>query len=252
MERALTFDSVAAAYDAHRSGYPAALFADLVAIAGLKPGSRVLEVGCGSGQATTGFIAHGLDVTGVDPGGALIAAARAKFGGAVGFEVARFEEWERGLRRFALVAAAQSWHWVRAEAGFAKAADALASKGFLAIFGHTPVWSAALLSRLEPTYARLAPELLGPPPEVWYLSSGPIRELMQASGRFGRVEHREYSWRQSYSAASFAAYLGTRSDHLLLPSDRRAELLADVQRALPAALDADWVTNLYVAPRAPR
>jgi hypothetical protein len=65
--------------------------------------------------------------------------------------------------------------------------------------------------------------------------------------RFGRVEHRDYKWRRSYAVASFAAYLGTRSDHLLLPEARRAELLSKVQSDLPAVVEADWVTNLYVA-----
>jgi SAM-dependent methyltransferase len=252
LERARTFDGVAEAYDAHRSGYPSELFSDLIAIAKLKPESRVLEVGCGSGQATIGFVASGLDVTGVDPGWSLIELARSKFVGsaAARFEVASFEEWGRDGRQYELVAAAQSWHWVRAQTGFAKAADCLSPNGFIAIFGHTPAWSATLIDCLGPSYYRLAPELSGPPPEAWYLSRGPIPELIRASGRFGRTEHREYKWRRSYSAASFVAYLGTRSDHLLLPPARRAELLSNVESGLPASVDADWITNLYVAPLA--
>ena len=250
MERGRTFDAAAAAYDAHRSGYPSELFSDLIGMAKLKPKSRVLEVGCGSGQATAGFVAEDLDVTGVDPCASLIAIARSKFAGSewVRFEMASFEEWERGGRQYELVAAAQSWHWVRADPSFAKAADALSRRGVIAIFGHTPTWSATLIDGLRPAYARWAPELWGPPPEAWYLPSGPIPDLIGASRRFGRVEHRDYKWRRSYAAASFAAYLGTRSDHLLLPEARRAELLSKVQSDLPAVVEADWVTNLYVAP----
>jgi SAM-dependent methyltransferase len=250
LEQARTFNSVASNYDAHRSGYPPELFANLVEIAKLQPGSRVLEVGCGSGQATAGFAAKGLHVMGVDPGEALVAFARSKFADcpAVSFEVASFEEWEINGRKYELVAAAQSWHWVRAEIGFRKASDSLSSGGSIAVFGHTPAWSETLIESLRPSYSELAPELWGPPPEAWYLPSGPIPVLIQASGRFGPPEHREYKWRRTYSAASFAAYLGTRSDHLLLPATRRAELLANVETGLPASFEADWVTNLYVAP----
>jgi SAM-dependent methyltransferase len=250
LDRARTFNNVAAAYDAHRAGYPSDLFANLIAIAKLKPKDRVLEVGCGSGQATSGFVSVGLDVTGVDPGESLIELARSKYVGSavVRFELASFEEWERNGRQYELVAAAQSWHWVRPDKGFAKAADALTPNGFITVFGHTPAWSASLIDILRPSYARLAPELFGPPPEAWYLPNGPIPDLIQASGSFGRVEHREYRWRRSYSATSFAAYLGTRSDRLLLPPERRAELLLAVERGLPASIEADWVTNLYLAP----
>jgi hypothetical protein len=56
--------------------------------------------------------------------------------------------------------------------------------------------------------------------------------------------------RRRYTAASFAAYLGTRSDRLLLPETRRADLLSRVEAELPAEVEADWATNLYVAPAA--
>jgi SAM-dependent methyltransferase len=250
VDRGRTFDSVASNYDAQRSGYPAALFADIMKLAQLRAGDRVLEVGCGSGQATAGFASAGLDVTAVDPGPHLIEIARTKFAGddRVRFEASTFEDWRREGRKYQLVAAAQSWHWLRDDIRWAKAAEALAPKGSLAIFGHTPAWSAALRDCLEPIYARLAPELRGPPPEVWYLPDGPIAGLIEASGRFGRPEHRQYVWRRDYSAAAFAAYLGTRSDHVRLPAGRRNELLSAVQAALPKKVEADWKTNLYVAP----
>jgi hypothetical protein len=54
-------------------------------------------------------------------------------------------------------------------------------------------------------------------------------------------------WQRNYTAPSFAAYLGTRSDHLLLPETLRADLLSDVEKALPAVVEADWVTSLYLA-----
>jgi hypothetical protein len=81
--------------------------------------------------------------------------------------------------------------------------------GYIAIFGHTPTWSAELLGHLEPLYARLAPDVWGPPAENWYLPDGPIAGWVAASGRFGAVVHRGYSWRRRYSANAFAGYLGT-------------------------------------------
>jgi SAM-dependent methyltransferase len=216
----------------------------------LRQGDRVLEVGCGSGHATAGLAAEGLDVTGVDPGAALVDLARAKFVGlgSVRFEVSTFEDWAPRGRQFHLIAAAQSWHWVRGDIGFANAAEALMAGGSLAIFGHTPTWSAKLTDRIGPIYARLAPKLRAERPAEWYLPQGPIPDLIGASGRFGHPEHREYAWSRDYTASSFAAYLGTTSNHLLLPEERRAELLSEIQAAVPDTVETDWTTNLYVAP----
>ncbi len=249
MEVGRSFDVVAALYDAQRSAYPEELFADISEISALERGDRVLEVGCGSGQATSGFVALGLDVTAVDPGASLVALAREKFENSskVHFVLASFEEWRLSKNTFDVVAAAQSWHWVRPEIGFEKAADALVSGGHLAIFGHTPMWSSEIVRRLAPVYQRLAPELWGPPPENWYLPSGPISGQLVASGRFAPATHRSYTWRRRYSSSGFAAYLGTRSDHLRLAKERRDDLLSEVEANLPGEVRTDWATNLYVA-----
>jgi len=249
MEAGRSFDNVAALYDAQRSGYPEKLFEDISAVAVLERGDRVLEVGCGSGQATAGLVARGFDITAIDPGPSLVDLARQKFANLpkVQFVVASFEEWPLIDQTFHLVAAAQSWHWVRPEIGFEKAAKLLLDSGHLAIFGHTPVWSAELVGHLEPVYRRLAPELWGPPPENWYQPSGPISAQLAASGRFEPPAHRSYAWRRRYPSSGFAAYLGTRSDHLRLAKQRRDDLLSEVEANLPREVDADWVTNLYVA-----
>ena len=84
-----TFDEVAAEYDAVRPLYPNALFDDLAAVVG-GTGQPVLEVGCGSGQATAGLLGCGWTVVAVDPGAELIALAKTRLSG-VEFHVGRFE-----------------------------------------------------------------------------------------------------------------------------------------------------------------
>jgi SAM-dependent methyltransferase len=227
-----TFNAVAAEYDAMRPTYPDALFADLADAVG-GAGQRVLEVGCGSGQATRGLLRRGWEVLAVDPGADLVALAKAQLEGPVEFQVARFEDFISEPRAFRLVASAQAWHWVDPVIGFRKVWEALQPGGVFAVFGH--VQSALPLevaSRLQPVYAQLAPELWGPTPETWYLPEGPVRAMFDASGLFGPVTHKGYSWSERGSAETFVRQLRTRSYYNILGAARRDHLLAEVEKAL--------------------
>jgi len=246
-----SFDGVAAEYHAIRPAYPDALFADLAEAVG-GAGQRVLEVGCGSGQATRGLLARGWDVTAVDPGPELIALARTSLTGHVAFHVARFEVFEPDPAAFRLVASAQAWHWVDPAVGFAKAAAALQPGGSLAVFGHVPMPPPPeVIERVQPIYAEIAPELWGHLPEAWYLPEGPVRALFDASGLFGPVTHRPYAWSEQASAQALVRQLATRSYYNALGSDRRDRLLAAVEVALTplGEFPLRHETHLYRAAR---
>ncbi len=48
----MTFDDSPEQYDRTRPVCPSRLFDDLVSLAGLRPGARLADIGCGTGQAT--------------------------------------------------------------------------------------------------------------------------------------------------------------------------------------------------------
>ena len=114
------FDEVPELYDRVRPTYPPELFADLVAITGIHAGSSVLEVGCGTGQATSSLAALGFLVTAVEPGAGMAALARQRLSSFdnVKVETSTFEEWDDQGRRFELLLAAASWHWVDPSVGW--------------------------------------------------------------------------------------------------------------------------------------
>jgi len=89
-----TFDEVAELYDRARPGYPPELFDDLVALAGLGPASRVLEIGCGTGQATIPLVERGLDMTCLELGQSLAAVARQRLAGRADVVVGDFDVWD--------------------------------------------------------------------------------------------------------------------------------------------------------------
>src|SRR5579872_6356841 len=71
-----TFDGSALLYDRVRPGYPEALFDDVIARSGIDPCGRVLEIGCGTGQATLPFARRGYRVICVELGESLAAVAQ--------------------------------------------------------------------------------------------------------------------------------------------------------------------------------
>jgi ubiquinone/menaquinone biosynthesis C-methylase UbiE len=81
VEQRATFDRVADLYDSARPGYPESLVDDVIATAGLAPGDAILEVGCGTGQATKSFAGRGLRILALDPGPELMRISRERLAG---------------------------------------------------------------------------------------------------------------------------------------------------------------------------
>ena len=90
-----TFEEVPELYDRARPTYAPELFADLEALGSLKPGSQVLEMGCGTGKATVALAERGYEMTCVELGSRLAAMARRNLRRFpdVQVVVADFEQW---------------------------------------------------------------------------------------------------------------------------------------------------------------
>jgi ubiquinone/menaquinone biosynthesis C-methylase UbiE len=256
MEQRFTFDKIASLYDAARPDYPDALFADVARMAALGAGDAILEVGCGTGRATQGFARMGLPILALDPGAALLDVARERLGPFpnVRFAQATFEAWPLQPETFKLVAAAQSWHWVAPDIRFVKAAAALKSGGFLAVFGNVSTPLAGPLGQaLDLLYARYAPRLLASPPGDFYLPGGEADQSFAAADRFGPTTHRSFPWIRKHNAADYVALLRTRSDFQILDPAKREALSAAAAAAIEAHggdFEAGYEAHLYLAQRA--
>ena len=166
------FDSVAEDYDLVRQGYPAVLVEAAIVRGGLAKGSRVLEVGCGTGKLTELLAAHQLNVDAVDPGPRMIEQAKRRVGGRgdVRFHIGRFEDVALPEAAFDALFSATAFHWVDPRIGWTKAASHLRPGGLLALLAHMTVHDGrsvaadegfrALLRKHAPTvpeaHARLA------------------------------------------------------------------------------------------------
>jgi protein-L-isoaspartate O-methyltransferase len=90
-----TFDSAAQLYHQARPDYPDDLYDELVRLAGLRRGDRLLEVGCATGKATISLARRAFQITCVEISAGLAAEARRNLAGFAGVEVvqAAFETW---------------------------------------------------------------------------------------------------------------------------------------------------------------
>ncbi|MGH9283721.1 MAG: class I SAM-dependent methyltransferase, partial [Acidimicrobiales bacterium] len=133
--RGRLFDEAAGDYQEGRPGYPEAVFRLLQERCGLGPGSQVLEIGPGSGQATLPILGLGAEVTAVEPGAALAGRLRERAGsGRLRIVGARFEDAGLPEPGYDLVVSATAFHWVPPEVGYARAAAALRDHGWLALW----------------------------------------------------------------------------------------------------------------------
>src|SRR6185312_17105910 len=89
------FEDDAEVYQRTRPVCPPELFDDLMRLARLSPGDRVLEIAPGTGQATVPLAERGLAITAVELGASLAAVARRRVAGFPAVEVvtSSFEAW---------------------------------------------------------------------------------------------------------------------------------------------------------------
>jgi SAM-dependent methyltransferase len=249
-----TFDEAAERYDRARPGYPAAMFDDLAELAGIGPGCRVLEIGCGTGQATVPLAERGCQIVAVELGANLARVARgnlARFPH-VQVEVAAFEDWPLPPEPFDVVVAAAAFHWLDPDVRTAKVAAALRTGGALAIVSTVYVADGdqAFFDQVRACYERWDPAT---PPGLRLPTAAQIPTYNQEfdrAQRFSPVLVRRYEWEVSYSTAAYLEVLGTNSGHLALPPRVRDGLfgcIADlIDRRYGGHITKRYLTQLLV------
>jgi SAM-dependent methyltransferase len=225
-ERRITFDRVAELYDRVRPTYPDALFDDLVDLGDLHPGSRVLEVGCGTGKATVPLAERGFHVTCVELGASLAAVGErnlARFP-EVEIVVADFETWPQPGAEFDALVSFTAYHWIERELRYVRAAEVLRKGGAMAIamVHHVlPRDADPFFLEAQADYEAVGRggDPPGPPEAVEAFG-----EEMAASGLFDVVAELRYQWDVEYTADEHVAVLGTYSNNLAMPDETRREL----------------------------
>jgi SAM-dependent methyltransferase len=230
-----TFDEAPELYARLRPGYPEELFDDLAQLAALRPGSRVLELGCGTGQATVALARRGYEIVAVELGAGLAEVARRMLEPfpAVSVVTAGFESWPLPAEPFDLVFAATSFHWIDPEVRVAKSAAALRRGGALAVVAtHHVAGDERFFADAQRCYERWDPKT---PPGIRLPASDEVaadREQFGTSGSFGPITFRRYEHEATYSASEYRDLLLTYSNHRAMAPDAREGLLSCIVRLI--------------------
>jgi SAM-dependent methyltransferase len=234
--RRLTFDEIAELYDRARPGYPAELFDDLLDLAGLDAASRVVEIGCGTGQATRSLTARGLDVTCVELGEAMASVAGDRLASFPNVRVvqAAFEDWEPDAADFDAVVAFTSFHWVDESVRFEKPARLLRPGGHLAATITRPVTlpeGDTFFDDVQEDYDAVVPDpdnRAPPGPDEWEDMSAEF----DASGWFETAVVRRYVWERDFTPDECVDVLDTYSANRVLEPEVRSRLYERIHRRI--------------------
>jgi SAM-dependent methyltransferase len=252
------FGSDPAAYDASRPGHPDRAYDVLMERCGLGPGTRVLEIGPGTGQATRRLLELGADpLVVVEPDPELAAFLAGTVGRRVEVRVTALEDAELPPGAFDLAAAASSFHWVDEPSGLARIHGALRPGGWWAmwwtLFG-VPGEKDAFMRAIDPFFDGLSRSpTAGDPGRPPYALDVEARSAALDAAGFEDLAHEQIRWSARWDAAGIRALYGTFSPIARIAEPRRTRVLDGIaevaERDFGGTVERQLVTSLYTARR---
>jgi len=272
------FDRMATVYDAARPGYPSDAITDVQTRCNLSATSRVLEIGCGTGQATRDIAQTGCVIRCLEPGPQLAAIAQRNLASYTNVEVvvSTFEASEDELGFYDAVVSATAFHWIDPSLGFPKAAGLLRPHGNLALLSNMHASGGTqdeLAPAIQALHRNLAPDVGswtfpsvdairtragagGDIAAVWSRNERKFADPPAVDDLFERPAVSVYPWVATYDRDGYLAMLSTQSIYALMDSERRDELLhgvgEQIEKVLGGVVTKQYVTILATAERSSR
>jgi ubiquinone/menaquinone biosynthesis C-methylase UbiE len=233
--RRMLFDGVAQLYDDSRLGYPRDIVDFVIATAGARAGSDVLEVGCGTGQLTESLTDYGFRLTAIDIGASMVGVAQRRLAGAaVSFQVASFEDFAAADASFDLIISANAFHWVDPEVKFRKPARLLRPGGWLALLGIVELYDDPLGTALVGMWTAYSDD-----GTVWVRQPQHLgaTEIVADTGFFETPIHQTHTQRVVRPAETVIGVENTRATSLSWPDDARRGFTAELRDQIGSATE---------------
>lgn len=243
----LSFNEAAEIYDSVRPSYPADMFDTLFEMLPLNP--TIVEVGPGTGQATTDLLARGARVHAIEIGPSMAATLRSNLeSDQLRITVDDFERASIPQKSADAVFSATAYHWISRGAQTDRPAQILKPGGVVAIVDLIQVDSPddhGFFAACQPIYERYGQGHTGPPAPQRGNVNPPIRATLEADSRFRSVAMRAYDWNQTYSAAEYRRLMLSYSVTQMMEADDRLGLLDDIEAFVHREFDG-FVTRPLV------
>jgi SAM-dependent methyltransferase len=243
-----------AAYDSARPGHAARVYEILVERCGLAEGTRVLEVGPGTGQATRRLLELGARVLALEPDPALAVYLEDTLAARIEVKVAALEDAELDAAGFDLAVAASSFHWVDEEVGLAMLFEALRPAEWIALwwtlFGE-PGKPDAFIQATSPLLENLkaSPTHAATPQRPPHALDATARVKALHGGGFEDIEHEIVRWEARWDTAGIRALYGTFSPIARLDDASRNDILDGVariaERDFGGGVERTLITSIY-------
>lgn len=247
-----TFDDIVELYDYARPDYPQKLFEDIIAYSEINFASEILDVGAGTGQATTFFANHGYKITALEIGRRQVSYLKEKykFYPKVRVRRGKFEDIVFNTN-FDLLIAASSFHWIDETVRYKKTYTLLNDGGTLAQFWHMhPVqkYNEKIYNRLNDVYSiYFKGRKFYNYTELKEIIEKRMRQLVLYN--FKNTFFYEYRYEHFYSASEYTALLSTYS-YVRSLGDQKEKFLYHIYKCIKEYGDAIRIPNivhLYLA-----
>ena len=244
MEFRKVFDTIPEQFDRYRPRYCPALFADLIAYAGIGPGKTVLELGPGTGQATDPILDTGCDYHAIELGEHLVQVMNRKYGSRPNFHIVNddFITHDFEGQQFDLIFSAATIQWIPEEIAFSKTFDLLKPGGTLAMMltkGDYRTPNEALFQKIQEVYARYFH------PETEY-AHGSFAYANATHYGYVDFEKREYHGERVFTADEYVSFCGTHCDHIVIPEPDKSKFFSGLREAVWEAGNRIVFQDTYV------
>jgi SAM-dependent methyltransferase len=223
MELRTTFNTISKQYDISRPKYPTNIFNDITSIMHIDYSSEILEIGCGTGQATELFINSNANITCLDIGNNQIEFAKNKFKykNNISFILSSLEDFS-STHKYNLILSATAYHWIKQPEGNIKVKSLLNDNGYFAILHHHHVnMDKGFFYDSQSIYKN------------YMVTSSIDKSIIEMDPTvFTIALNKEYFWQVEYSADQYINLISTYSDHIILPVNKKILLFKELRELI--------------------
>lgn len=225
------FDDFAHLHDVYRPSYPEEIVDDLIRFTRMQRGTKVLEVGAGTGQLTRSLFKSGASLTALEPGQNLAKILRRNCNSEeLKVHEIRLEDLQPD-EIYDVVISAQAFHWIDYTLGLDKVYHITAPHGLLCLLWRIDTSeNTAFYKKTQPIYKKYYPNNSVSKSMQEYVSD--FLSVVKNRDDFSIQVDERYELTECYTEDRYIGLLKTYSGVIGLPEHLRREFLDEIRNVI--------------------